>query len=114
MAPLIRFIRQLGFVRLGSAAPKGSVDDDRVLHLFRNRAELKKAYGGLQDEVHRLKERIKQQEGATARKCLSGNGVLSAARALGARPRAADTVRRRARRTTGRARAARLLCRAQS
>lgn len=67
MAPLIRFIRQLGFVRLGNAAAKSSVDDDRVLHLFRNRAELKKAYSGLQDEVHRLKERIKQQEGATAR-----------------------------------------------
>jgi hypothetical protein len=68
MAPLIRrFIRQLGFIRLGSSATKGGVDDDRVLHLFRNRAELKKAYSGIQDEVHRLKERIKQQEGATAR-----------------------------------------------
>jgi hypothetical protein len=42
-------------------------EDGRVLHLFRNRAELKKAYGELQDEIHRLKDRIKQQEGATAR-----------------------------------------------
>src|SRR5579872_4244617 len=68
MAPLIRFIRQLGFVRFGNAAATNSgVDDDRVLHLFRNRAELKKAYSGLQDEIHRLKERLKQQEGATAR-----------------------------------------------
>jgi DNA repair exonuclease SbcCD ATPase subunit len=67
MAPLIRFIRQLGFVRWGNSATPRGVDDDRVLHLFRNRAELKKAYGGLQDEVHRLTERIKQQEGATAR-----------------------------------------------
>jgi hypothetical protein len=68
MAPLIRFIRQLGFVRFGNAAATSSgVDDDRVLHLFRNRAELKKAYSGLQDEIHRLKERLKQQEGATAR-----------------------------------------------
>ncbi|HTV79829.1 MAG TPA: hypothetical protein VMF03_16365 [Steroidobacteraceae bacterium] len=50
--------------------PKGTEDpedDHRVLTLFRNRAELKKAYGELQDEVYRLKDRIKQQEGATAR-----------------------------------------------
>ncbi len=38
-----------------------------MLELFRNRAELKKAYGGLQDEIFRLKDRIKQQEGATQR-----------------------------------------------
>jgi hypothetical protein len=67
MAPLMQFIRQLGFLRLGSATPRQGIDDERVLHLFRNRAELKKAYSGLQDEIHRLKERIKQQEGATAR-----------------------------------------------
>ena len=42
-------------------------EDERVLLLFKNRAELKKAYSELQDEVHRLKDRIKQQEGATAR-----------------------------------------------
>jgi hypothetical protein len=54
-------------VGVGNVAAKHGVDDDRVLHLFRNRAELKKAYSGLQDEIHRLKERIKQQEGATAR-----------------------------------------------
>lgn len=67
MAPLIQFIRQLGFLRLGSPAPRQGIDDERVMHLFRNRAELKKSYSGLQDEVYRLKERIKQQEGATAR-----------------------------------------------
>lgn len=67
MARLIQYIRQLGFLQLGGGAPKRGIDDDRVLHLFRNRAELKKAYSGLQDELHRLKERIKQQEGATAR-----------------------------------------------
>jgi hypothetical protein len=64
---LIHYIRQLGFLRLGTGAPRRGIDDDRVLHLFRNRAELKKAYSGLQDDVHRLKERIKQQESATAR-----------------------------------------------
>jgi hypothetical protein len=47
--------------------PAAPADDERVLLLFKNRAELKKAYGELQDEVYRLKDRIKQQEGATAR-----------------------------------------------
>jgi hypothetical protein len=58
------------FSRLIRVSPKGTedpADDHRVLTLFRNRAELKKAYGELQDEVYRLKDRIKQQEGATAR-----------------------------------------------
>ena len=44
-----------------------SQDDKRVLELFRNRAELKKAYSELQDEIHALKDRLKQQEGVTAR-----------------------------------------------
>jgi hypothetical protein len=42
-------------------------DDARLLHLFRNRFEIKKALGSSQDELHRLKDRIKLQEGATAR-----------------------------------------------
>lgn len=42
-------------------------EDTRVLNLFRNRAELKKALGDSQDELHRLKDRVKLQEGATAR-----------------------------------------------
>jgi hypothetical protein len=48
-------------------SPAPVVDDQRVLLLFKNRAELKKAYGELQEEVYRLKDRVKQQEGATAR-----------------------------------------------
>ena len=67
MAPLLKLISQLGFLRLGADANKLEVDDDRVLHLFRNRAELKKSHISLQDEVQRLKDRVKQQEGATAR-----------------------------------------------
>src|ERR1035438_2612924 len=69
MAPLMKLIKQLGFLRLGAGAskPRLEVDDDQILHLFRNRAELKKAHSTLQDEVQRLKDRIKQQEGATAR-----------------------------------------------
>ena len=55
-APLMKLIKQLGFLRLGADAskPKLEVDDDRVMHLFRNRAELKKAHGSLQDEVQRV------------------------------------------------------------
>jgi|HubBroStandDraft_1064217.scaffolds.fasta_scaffold59902_2 hypothetical protein len=68
MAPLMKLIKQLGFLRLGGVPKqKLEVDDDRVLHLFKNRAELKKAHSELQDEVQRLKDRIKQQEGVTAR-----------------------------------------------
>lgn len=42
-------------------------EDTRVLNLFRNRAELKKALGDSQDESHRLKDRVKLQEAATVR-----------------------------------------------
>jgi hypothetical protein len=63
----MKLISQLGFLRLGTETNKLEVDDDRVLHLFRNRAELKKSHISLQDEVQRLKDRVKQQEGATAR-----------------------------------------------
>jgi hypothetical protein len=42
-------------------------EDTRVLNLFRNRAELKKVLGDTQDELHRLKDRVKLGEAATAR-----------------------------------------------
>jgi hypothetical protein len=67
MSRLTQFLRRLLPWPGVRASRRGLEEDDRLLHLFRNRAELKKAYSGLQDEVHRLKERIKQQEGATAR-----------------------------------------------
>ena len=63
----MKSLRQLGFLKL-NLRPDGSPDDDhRVLALFRNRAELKKAYGDLQEETFRLKDLIKQQEAATQR-----------------------------------------------
>lgn len=64
----MKALRQPGFLKL-SLRPDGAPDeeDHRVLALFRNRAELKKAYGELQDETFRLKDLIKQQEGATQR-----------------------------------------------
>jgi hypothetical protein len=67
MAPLTKLFRQFGFLRLGFGALNSGEGDGRVLDLFHNRARLKKAYVGLQDELQRSKDRIKQQEGATAR-----------------------------------------------
>jgi hypothetical protein len=66
---LMTALRQLGFLKLPFRQSDAPVEDDhdRVMALFRNRAELKKAYGELQDEIYRLKDRIKQQEGATLR-----------------------------------------------
>src|SRR5260370_32116488 len=64
---LMKALRQLGFFKLNFRQEAPPEEEDRVLTLFRNRAELKKAYGELEDEVYRLKDRIKQQEGATQR-----------------------------------------------
>src|SRR5450631_2000767 len=44
-----------------------SPDEERLMQLFQNRAGLKKAYAVLKDEFHLLRERLKQQEGATIR-----------------------------------------------
>jgi hypothetical protein len=44
-----------------------SADEERLMQLFQNRAGLKKAYADLQDEFHLLRDRLKQQEGATIR-----------------------------------------------
>jgi hypothetical protein len=43
------------------------VDDDRLLDLFWNRAELKKAFAEMRAERHNLRERIRQQEGQILR-----------------------------------------------
>src|SRR5881394_1147162 len=66
---LMKALRQLGFLKLPFRQAEEPVeeDHDRVMALFRNRAELKKQHSELQDEIYRLKDRIKQQEGATAR-----------------------------------------------
>lgn len=64
----MKALRQLGFLKLPFRPDdKAAEEDGRVLALFRNRAELKKAYGELQEEIYRLKDRVKQQEGATLR-----------------------------------------------
>jgi hypothetical protein len=64
----MKALRQLGYLKLSLRPPDAPPEDDhRVLALFRNRAELKKAYGDLQEETFRLKDLVKQQEGATQR-----------------------------------------------
>ena len=68
VAPIMKRIRQLGFLRVELRDGRAAAEDDgRVQHLFRNRIELKKSYSNAQEEIQRLKDRLKQQEGATAR-----------------------------------------------
>ncbi len=50
----------------GSAEDKEQ-DSDKLLQLYWNRAELKKEFASMRKEQFRLQDRIKQQEGATAR-----------------------------------------------
>ncbi len=45
----------------------GDQETDKLTDLFRSRVELKKEFAALRDEKFRLLDRIKQQEGATAR-----------------------------------------------
>ena len=49
------------------AAPEEVQDNDKLVDLFRNRAELKKEFAALRNEKYQLQDRIKQHEGATAR-----------------------------------------------
>lgn len=60
------FVQNLLRSRVVLARPE-EPEDTRVLRLFRNRAELKKAFGDAQNEIHRLKDRVKLQEAATSR-----------------------------------------------
>lgn len=63
----MKALQNLAFFKIVKPAAGAPAEDTRVLALFRNRAELKKAYAGLQDEIYRLKDLIKQQEAATQR-----------------------------------------------
>jgi hypothetical protein len=60
-------IDKLSFLKGGTDAGTVSPDEERLMQLFQNRAGLKKAYADLQDEFHLLRDRLKQQEGATIR-----------------------------------------------
>ena len=57
-------LRRLAHRLAGRSLP---ADDERLVALFRNRAELKKELSALDDERHRLLDRLKLQEGATMR-----------------------------------------------
>lgn len=68
VAQFMKRLRQLGFVRMAFGEGRDAVSDEgRIVHLFRNRIELKKSFSSAQEEIQRLKDRVKQQEGATAR-----------------------------------------------
>jgi len=54
-------------LRLPALGREEAVDEERLLKLFWNRAELKKELQSLDDELRELQGRIKQQEGANAR-----------------------------------------------
>jgi hypothetical protein len=60
-------IDKLSFLKGGSEGAAVSPDEERLMQLFQNRAGLKKAYADLKDEFHLLRDRLKQQEGATIR-----------------------------------------------
>ncbi len=60
-------IDRLGFLKGAADGGTVSPEDERLMQLFQNRAGLKKAYADLQDEFHLLRDRLKQQEGATIR-----------------------------------------------
>jgi hypothetical protein len=57
-------LRRLAYRLAGRESP---VEDERLLELFRNRVELKKELTALDDDRHRLLDRLKLQEGATMR-----------------------------------------------
>jgi hypothetical protein len=60
-------IDKLSFLKGGADGSAVSPDEERLMQLFQNRAGLKKAYADLKDEFHLLRDRLKQQEGATIR-----------------------------------------------
>jgi hypothetical protein len=60
-------IDKLSFLKGVSESGGVSADEERLMQLFQNRAGLKKAYADLKDEFHLLRDRLKQQEGATLR-----------------------------------------------
>ena len=60
-------IEKLNFLKIGTDAAAANAEDERLMQLFQNRAGLKKAYDDLQEELHLLGDRLKQQEGATLR-----------------------------------------------
>src|SRR3954467_10426509 len=63
----MKSLKTFGFLGGNNAAKTAPEEDGRVVELFRSRAELRKQHEELGQEVQRLRDRLKQQEGATAR-----------------------------------------------
>jgi len=51
----------------GNSDERPEEESEKLLELYWNRAELKKEFAGLRKEQFRLQDRVKQQEGSTAR-----------------------------------------------
>lgn len=60
-------LKSFGLLGGNTAAKTAPEEDGRVVELFRSRAELRKQHEELGQEVQRLRDRLKQQEGATSR-----------------------------------------------
>jgi hypothetical protein len=59
---------KINALRLPILGPRRSAEEqERLLKLYWNRAELKKELASLDDQVHQLRDRLKQQEAATQR-----------------------------------------------
>lgn len=63
----MKSLKTLGFLGGNTAANTAPEEDGRVVELFRARAELRKQHEELGKELQRLRDRLKQQEGATGR-----------------------------------------------
>ena len=63
----MNFHEKLAGLKLPALTRNDTAEDERLLKLFWNRAELKKELQGLDDQAHGLRNRVKQQEGANNR-----------------------------------------------
>jgi hypothetical protein len=63
----MKALKPFGLFGNNNSAAQPAPEDGRVVELFRSRAELRKQHEELGQEVQRLRDRLKQQEGATAR-----------------------------------------------
>src|SRR6478736_7082238 len=63
----MKALKPFGLFGNNDSASQATPEDGRVVELFRSRAELRKQHDELGQEVQRLRDRLKQQEGATSR-----------------------------------------------
>ncbi len=56
-----------GLTTIFKSDATGAQENDKLVDLFRNRAELKKEFAALRDEKYQLQDRIKHHQGSTAR-----------------------------------------------